>query len=183
MKISKTKLLVAGLLAGSLTFVGCKSDKSGETGGTDTTQGTGTGTDTGTGTGTGATGTDTGTGTGTGTGTDPGTGGAGMDPSQTKQTDDNMRMPEEDPLRTPEQDPLGTPENEGIREAEPGVHDDTMDPGTGGAGGAGMGDDTMDAPLNEGGNINDDFQVPDSPSHTLPEGQMTDDSQIPEGTR
>jgi hypothetical protein len=154
MKISKTKMLVAGLLAGSLTFMGCKSDTSAER--TDDTTQTGTGTDTGTGT-TGE--------QGTGTTTPPDTGGSG-----TKQTDDNLRMPEEDPLRTPE--------SESIRdaEAEPGVHDDgTLDPGPGVGGSGvdtGLDNDVPDDDLNEGGNISDDFRMPDSPADDLPESPM-----------
>lgn len=168
MKLSKGKMLVAGLLVGSLTFVGCKSDSAAERAGdtTDTT-GTTTGTETGT---TGEQGTDTGTG--------PGTGGSG-----TKQSDDNLRMPNEDPLRTPE--------SESVRDAEtePGVHDDsTLEPGEG-VGGSGVdpgGVDTgvIDDELNEGGNISDDFRMPDSPSDPVtPEDRMLeDDFDVPEDT-
>jgi hypothetical protein len=80
----------------------------------------------------------------------------------------------------PEEDPLRTPENESIRDAEsePGVHDD---PGTGGSG---FGNDALeptDDNLNEGGNVDDMFRVPDSPADTTPE--ILDDSQIPESAR
>jgi hypothetical protein len=165
MKISKTKFLVAGLLAGTLTFVGCKSDTSADRG-TEPTEGTSTGT-----------GTDTGT-EGTGTSTDPGTGGSG--PSKTKQSDDNLRMPEEDPLRTPE--------DESVRDAEqePGVHDDaTLDPGVGGSGtgGSGVEDVTEEDDLNEGGNPHEDFRIPDSPTDVVPDEGMNDDLDLPEGAR
>ncbi|WP_224249280.1 hypothetical protein [Hyalangium gracile] len=183
MKIMNRKFLVAGLIAGALTFVGCKSNSGAETGTgtTDTTTGTGTGTDT-TGTGTG-TGTDTsGSGTGTGTTTDPGTGGSGSDISTTKQSDDNLRMPEDDPMRTRE--------SESIRdsEAEPGVHDDTTLPPESGTGGAGFGDDAidnnpMDDDLNPGGNV-DDLRTPESPSdYVSPDGLTDDTSDLPEGAR
>ncbi|MBN1205265.1 MAG: hypothetical protein JXB05_10105 [Myxococcaceae bacterium] len=154
MKISKTQFLVAGLLAGTLTFVGCKSDKSGETPpGTDATQDTGT-----------PTGEQPTEGTSTppeGTGTEPGTGGSG---SETKPSDDNLRMPEEDPMRTRDE------ESAREAESEPGVHD----PATGGTGGSGFPeDDTMDeGDLNEGGNADEDFRVPDSPADTIPEEQL-----------
>ena len=168
MKISKTKLLVAGLLAGSLTFMGCKSNDSAER--TD-------GTTEGTGTGMGTEGTE---GTGTGTGTDPGTGGSGTD---TKQSDDNIRMPYEDPLRTPE--------SESVRDAESetGVHHDTdLDPGAGVGGSgeeSGMESDIIDVGPNEGGNINDDFRSPDMPADPVtPEDRMlNDDLDVPEGSR
>jgi hypothetical protein len=110
--MTKTKLLLAGVLAGAVAFgTACKTDK-----GT-TNTGTGTGTDT----------------TMMG-GDDAGTGGAGMDNMDTRE-----RM-----------DPL--PE-EGTREMEPGVHDDTLDdPGTGGAG---MDTEPMDPePLNPGAPTN-----------------------------
>jgi hypothetical protein len=173
MKISKTKFLVAGLLAGTLTFVGCKSNQSTErteetTDTTQTTPGTGT--------------TDQGTTTpateGSTTGTNPGTGGGG---NQTKPSDDNLRMPYEDPLRTPE--------DEGVRESESetGVHDDstgTHGPGTGGAGSdTGI---TEEPSLNEGGNaVDDNRRIPDSPAdEATPEDQMLeDDTNLPEGTR
>ncbi|HEX8704425.1 MAG TPA: hypothetical protein VF815_36675 [Myxococcaceae bacterium] len=172
MKISKTKLLVAGLLAGSLTFMGCKSNDAAER--TDgTTEGTSTGAGTGTDTGTGTTGEQ-----GTGTGTNPGTGGSG-----TKQSDDNMRMPYEDPLRTPE--------DESIRDAEsePGVHEGTdLDPGAGVGGSGvdtGMESDIINADPNEGGNIDDDFRSPDMPADPVtPEDRMMDDDlSVPEGSR
>jgi hypothetical protein len=164
MKIMNRKFLAAGLLAGTLTFVGCKSDTSAErTGDTPQTPPAGT--------------TDQGTTPppteGTGTQPNPGTGGSG-DVSKTKQSDDNLRMPEEDPLRTPE--------NESIRDAESederGVHDDNA-----GTGGSGFGNEADDDVLNEGGNVDDTTRIPDSPADTTPENNMMNESQIPEGTR
>jgi hypothetical protein len=166
MKIMNRKFLAAGLLAGALTFVGCKSDTSAErTGDTPQTPPAGT--------------TDQGTTTppteGTDTQTNPGTGGSG-DVSKTKQSDDNLRMPKEDPLRTPE--------NESIRDAEDerGVHDNNA--GTGGSGfGNEVSDDVNDDVLNEGGNVDDTTRIPDSSADTMPEDNMTNASPIPEGTR
>jgi hypothetical protein len=165
MKIMNRKFLAAGLLAGALTFVGCKSTTSAEQTGTNTqTPAEGT--------------TDQGTTTeGTGTQTNPGTGGSG-DVSKTKQSDDNLRMPNEDPLRTPE--------NESIRDAESederGVHDNNA--GTGGSGfGNDVTNDVNDDALNEGGNVDDTTRIPDSPADTTPDDGMTNDSQLPEGTR
>ncbi|HYI00145.1 hypothetical protein [Hyalangium sp.] len=166
------KFLAAGLLAGALTFIGCKSDSSAErTEGTpDTTQTTPS-------TGTPGEGSTT-EGTSTGTETPPpGTGGSGeSDISKTKQSDDNLRMPEEDPLRTPENESIRDAE----KESEPGVHDE---PGTGGAG---FGNDALEPTednLNEGGNVDDMFRVPDSPADTTPEDGLTEDTQLPEGAR
>jgi len=164
------KFLAAGLLAGALTFVGCKSTTSAEQGGTPT--GTGT---TGTGTDTGTTGTGTGT-EGTGTGTNPGTGGAGStdDISRTKQSDDNLRMPEEDPLRTPESESIRGAESE----SEPGIHDNP------GIGGSGFGDDTAtDETLNPGGNVDDTLRTPGSPADIVPDEGLNGDNDLPEGVR
>ncbi|SEN33879.1 hypothetical protein SAMN05444354_13835 [Stigmatella aurantiaca] len=145
MKNLKTKALVAGLLAGTLTFVGCKSNSSMDRPESTTTPATDTmstppATDS-----TGTTGT---------TATPPGTGGSG---SETRPSDDNLRMPEEDPLRTPQ--------NESIRdsEMEPGIHHDAdtdMGPGTGGSG---M-DNSMinDDSLNEAGDAPEGVRLPDS---------------------
>ncbi len=134
-KLSKTKLLMAGLLTGALAFgTACKSDSGAERGGT-TTDPAGTTT---------GTGTDTGTGTGTDTGTTPppGTGGAGS-------SYDEMRGPHDHPAS----------------ETEPGAHeggvtDDNM--GVGGAGdesgvdrGLGTGGAGMDDTGNEGGLTDD----------------------------
>jgi hypothetical protein len=113
--MTKTKLLLAGVLAGAVAFgTACKTDKGTTNTGTDTTM----------------------------MGTDAGTGGAGMDDMDTRE-----RM-----------DPL--PE-EGTREMEPGVHDDTLnDPGTGGAGmdtepmDPSMDRETSDEPLNPGAPAN-----------------------------
>lgn len=156
------KFLAAGLLASALTFVGCKSDSSAERTGEPTTAP--------------ATGTDTGTeGTGTSTTPPPGTGGSG-DISKTKQSDDNLRMPEEDPLRTPE--------SESIRDAEsePGVHDNrNVDPGIGGSG---FPDDSaIDEPLNPGGNVDETLRTPGSPADIVPENNLNNDSTLPENTR
>lgn len=159
MKNLNRKFLAAGLLASALAFVGCKSDKAAER--TDTTE-----------QGTTTEGTTT-----EGTQTDPGTGGAGtQDINKTRQTDDNLRMPEEDPMRTRE--------SESIRESEqePGVHDE--DPGTGGAGfGTEATEEPLDEPLfeplNEGGNVDDYTRVPDSPADTVPE-EGARDEQLPE---
>lgn len=164
MKIMNRKFLAAGLLAGALTFVGCKSDSSAERTG-DPSQAPPAGT------------TDQGTTTppaeGTGTQTAPGTGGSG-DVSKTKQSDDNLRMPEEDPLRTPE--------NESIRDAESederGVHDNNE-----GTGGSGFGNEINDDVLNEGGNVDDTTRIPDSPTDAPPEDNVSNESQLPEGTR
>ena len=175
------KFLAAGLLAGTLTFVGCKSNTSAEQGGTTTgdTGATGTGTDTGTGTGSG-TGTGTGTGTNPGTGgsgdIDPGTGGSGADDiGQTKSTDDNLRMPNEDPLRTPQNESIRDAESE----SEPGIHDEP------GIGGSGFGDDdaTTDETLNPGGNVDDTLRTPGSPADIVPEDHMSGDSELPEDMR
>jgi len=167
MKITM-KFLAAGLLAGALTFVGCKSDTSAARP-DDTTQTTPA-------PGTEGTGTE-GTGTGTeGTTPPPGTGGSG-DVSKTKQSDDNLRMPEEDPLRTPE--------NESIRDAEsePDVHDNSaVDPGTGGSG-FDDDNDAIDESLNPGGNVDDTRRIPGSPADTVPEDNMSSGSEIPEGAR
>jgi hypothetical protein len=155
MKNMTRKFLAAGLLATALTFVGCKSNTSAEQGGTTTDQGTTTPAE--------------GTGTGTDTG---GTGGAGTDDiSTTKQSDDNLRHPENDWLRTPEQ--------EGIRESESederGAHDNNA-----GTGGSGFGTEATEEPLNEGGNIGGDTRIPDSPADTLPEDV---DNSMNEGER
>lgn len=167
------KFLAAGLLASALTFVGCKSNSSADR--TDTTTAPATGTDTGTGTSTGT----EGTGTSTGTNANPGTGGSGdsSDISKTKQSDDNLRMPEEDPLRTPE--------NESIRDAEsePGVHDNSAaDPGIGGSG-FDTGDSSTDETLNPGGNVDDTLRTPSSPSDINPDSDINSDSTLPESTR
>jgi hypothetical protein len=159
MKIMNRKFLAAGLLAGALTFVGCKSDSSAERT-DDTSQMPPADAE------------------GTGTQTNPGTGGSG-DVSKTKQSDDNLRMPREDPLRTPE--------NESIRDAESederGVHDNNA--GTGGSGFSNdVNKDVNDDILNEGGNVDGATRIPDSPSDTTPDGNpMMDETQIPEGTR
>lgn len=164
------KYLAAGLLASALTFVGCKSDSSAERTDTPMAPATGTGTNTGTGTGT-STGTE-GTGTSTGTNANPGTGGSGdtSDISKTKQSDDNLRMPEEDPLRTPQQ--------ESIRdaEAEPGVHDNSaVEPGTGGSG-FDTGDSAVDETLNPGGNVDNTLRTPSSPADIVPDDNLNNDS-------
>ncbi|HLL03067.1 MAG TPA: hypothetical protein VK539_20975 [Myxococcaceae bacterium] len=175
MKISKTKLLVAGLLAGSLTFMGCKSNDSAQRT-DDAATGTGTTTE-GTGTGTGT------QGTGTGTGTDPGTGGSGP----TKQSDDNIRHPYDDHLRTPEDDTVRGTESDAASESEPGVHGDTtLDPNSG-MGGSGTDTDMgiIDEDPNVGGNSADGFGAPDSPmDEPTPEDRMLDnDLDVPEGSR
>lgn len=194
MKITNRKFLVAGLLAGALTFVGCKSDKSAEKGGMTEPAQTPPPTDT-TGTGTG-TGTDT-----SGTGTNPGTGGAGTsgttkaphesycppqsgtggsgdtggEISKTKQSDDNLRMPEDDPLRTKDPDTV----RQG--ESEQGVHEgDILEPKSG-TGGSGFTNDAADDNLNEGGNV-DQRRIPESPADGTPHG-VTEGNQIPEGSR
>ena len=178
MKIMNRKFLVAGLLAGALTFVGCKSDSSAEKGSTEPAQ-----------TMPPATGTDT-----SGTSETPGTGGSGKekldctiqqgtggsgsggDISKTKQSDDNLRMPEDDPLRTRDPDTV----RQG--ESEEGVHEgDILNPEPG-TGGAGFETEPVPDSLNEGGNI-DERRVPESPADVVPEGVMDDSSQIPEGTR
>jgi len=156
MKIMSRKFLAAGLLAGALTFVGCKSDKSAETPSDTTDQGT----------------TPPPT-EGTGTQTDPGTGGSG-DISKTKQSDDNLRMPEEDPLRTPEPESIRDAESEDER----GVHDDNA-----GTGGSGFGNEATDDSLNQGGNVDDTTRIPDSPADTTPDDNMSNESQFPEGVR
>jgi hypothetical protein len=169
MKIMNRKFLAAGLLAGALTFVGCKSDKSAERTG-DTTQTPPADT------------TDQGTTTppaeGTGTQTNSGTGGSG-DISKTKQSDDNLRMPREDPLRTPESESIRGAESEDER----GVHDDK--PGTGGSGFTNdVDNDVKDDDLNEGGSVDDTTRIPDSPAGTSPDNNpMMNETQIPEGTR
>lgn len=168
MKIMNRKFLTVGLLAGALTFVGCKSDKSAERT-DDTTQTPPAGT------------TDQGTTTppaeGTGTQTDPGTGGSG-DVSKTKQSDDNLRMPEEDPLRTPEDESIQDAESEDER----GVHDNNA--GTGGSGFSNdANNDVNDDALNEGGNVDDTTRIPDSPADTTPDDNLSNESQIPEGVR
>jgi hypothetical protein len=184
MKIMNKKFLVAGLLAGALTFVGCKSDSSAEKGTTEPAQ-----------TPPPATGTDTGTGTDTsGTSATPGTGGAGQekldctiqqgtggaggagDISKTKQSDDNLRMPEDDPLRTKDPDTV----RQG--ESEEGVHEGDIISPEPGTGGSGFETEPVPDNLNEGGNI-DERRIPDSPADVVPEGVMDDSSQIPEGTR
>jgi hypothetical protein len=196
MKITNRKFLVAGLLASALTFVGCKSDSSAERSGT--TEPTQTPPATGTGTDTTGTGTDT-----TGTGTTPGgTGGAGMtkppsekldctvvppsgtggagssggDISKTKQSDDNLRMPEDDPLRTKDPDTV----RQG--ETEQGVHEGDIISPEPGTGGSGFENDAVDDNLNEGGNV-DELRTPSSPEDVVPDGVTDDSSQIPEGTR
>jgi len=116
--MTKTKLLLAGVLAGAVAFgTACKTDRA-------------------------TTNTDT-------MGTDSGTGGAGMDNTM----DDMDTRDRVDPL----------PE-EGTREMEPGVHDDTLnDPGTGGAGmdtepmdpkASDLDRETSDEPLNPGAPTN-----------------------------
>jgi hypothetical protein len=163
MKLFRTKLLVAGLLAGSLAFVGCKSNDSTERP-DDTTEGTGTGT------------------TGEqGTGTEPGTGGSG---TKTKQSDDNLRMPYEDPLRTPEEESIQDAESE----AEPGVHrDPNLDPGAGVGGSGldtGMDSDVIDNEPNVGGNINDGLRAPNMPADVVtPDDPMLNDDEVPEDLR
>jgi hypothetical protein len=161
------KFLAAGLLAGALTFVGCKSDSSAERP-ADTTQTTPATGEQGTGTGT------EGTGTSTGTSENPGTGGSG-DISKTKQSDDNLRMPREDPLRTPEQESIRDAESE----SEPDVHDNP------GIGGSGFPDDdsAVDETLNPGGNIDDTLRTPGSPADIVPDDSLSNDSLIPEGER
>jgi hypothetical protein len=162
------KFLAAGLLASALTFVGCKSNSAAEKTDTTTAPATGTGTDTGTGTGTGT--------EGTGTTTNPGTGGSG-DISKTKQSDDNLRMPEEDPLRTPQ------PESIRDAESEPGVHDNSaVDPGTGGSG-FGTDDSATDETLNPGGNVDDRLRTPSSPADIVPDDSTSSDSTLPESGR
>jgi hypothetical protein len=170
MKITNRKFLVAGLLAGALTFVGCKSDKSAErppdTTETPPTTGTGTGTDTGTGTGTGT------------TGTNPGTGGSG-DISTTKQSDDNLRMPEDDPYRLKDGD-----KNIRDSESEQGVHKGTPGTPESGTGGSGFNRDASDDNLNEGGNVDDSLRIPENPSdRTTPDGVTNDSGQLPEDAR
>jgi hypothetical protein len=119
--MTKTKLLLAGLVAGAVAFgTGCKTDKG--------PANTNTGTDT------------------TTMSTDAGTGGAGVD------TMDRGRE---------EMDPLP---QEGTREMEPGVHDDTLtEPGTGGTGlepepmdrtNDTLGGETSDEPLSPGAPAN-----------------------------
>lgn len=168
MKTTYRKFLVAGLLAGALTFVGCKSDKSAErTGETPDTMQTTPPPPPAT--------TDQHAPPPAGTETNPGTGGSGGI-SKTKQSDDNLRMPEEDPLRTKEQ--------ESIRdsEAEPGVHrKDTDGPGTGGSG---LGNDATPDDLNEGGNVDDTHRGLGQPRDTAtPDEPLNEDSQIPPGAR
>jgi hypothetical protein len=145
MKNLKTKALVAGLLAGTLTFVGCKSDNSAARPESTTTPASDSMSTPPPADNMGNTGT---------TATPPGTGGSG---TETRPSDDNLRMPEEDPLRTPQ--------NESIRdsEMEPGIHHDTdkdMGPGTGGSG---M-DNSMinDDKLNEAGDAPEGVRLPDS---------------------
>jgi hypothetical protein len=161
MKNMTRKFLAAGLIASALTFVGCKSDTSGERE-DDTTQGTTT--------------TPTeGTSTDTGTQTPPGTGGSGTENiSKTKQSDDNLRMPYEDPLRTPEPESIRDAE----REDERGVHDE--DPGTGGSG---FESEPTDEPLDQGGNVDGINRDSDNPSDVPSEDDMMEESQIPEGAR
>ena len=131
--MTKTKLLLAGVLAGAVAFgTACKTDKG--------TTNTGTGTTT--------------------MGTDAGTGGAGMDNTM----DDMDTRDRMDPL----------PE-EGTREMEPGVHDDTLnDPGTGGAG---MGTEPMDPnPSNMDRETSDEPLNPGAPANTpKDDGMMRDD--------
>jgi hypothetical protein len=156
MKIPKTKFLVAGLLAGTLTFVGCKSDTSAER----TAEPTDTTTED--------------------TEAAPGTGGSG--PSKTKTSDFNIRMPYEDPLRLSEEERS----REAEAEAEPGVHEDaTRDPGVGGSGvgGSSVEDVTEEDDLNEGGNIIDHRRIPDSPADVVPDEGMTNETDLPEGAR
>lgn len=171
MKISKSKLLVAGLLAGSLTFMGCKSDDSAQrTDEPTTTEGTGTGTPEGTGT--------------EGTGTPPGTGGSGP----TKQSDDNLRHPYDDHLRTPEDDTVRGTESDATSESEPGVHKDTTLEPESGMGGSGVGDEDtgiIEDDLTEGGNLGGDFGAPDSPMDEPPtrDPMLDNDLDVPEGSR
>lgn len=137
--MTKTKLLVAGLLAGAVALgTGCKTDK-------------GT--------------TNTGTDNSATMAPDAGTGGAGVDPM------DRSRE---------EVEPLP---QEGTREMEPDVHDDTpAEPGTGGTGlepepldpADGLGGETSDEPLNPGAPANQ--PVPD-------EGMMNDDERTTEPQR
>jgi hypothetical protein len=123
--MTKTKLLLAGVLAGAVAFgTACKTDK-------------------------GTTNSGTGTGTTMMGGDDAGTGGAGMDNTM----DDMDTRDRMDPL----------PE-EGTREMEPGVHDDTLnEPGTGGAG---MDTEPMDP------NPSDMGREPSTPQD---DGMMRDD--------
>jgi hypothetical protein len=147
MKLFRTKLLVAGLLAGSLAFVGCKSNDSTERP-DDTTEGTG------------------------GSGT------------QTKPSDDNLRMPYEDPLRTPEEESIQDAESE----AEPGVHrDPNLDPGEG-VGGSGLDNgldsDVIDDEPNVGGNIHDGLRAPNMPADVVtPDDPLLNDDEVPEDLR
>ncbi len=166
MKITNQKFLVAGLLAGALTFVGCKSEKSAERT-PDTTQ----------------TAPPTGTGT-TGTCTNAGTGGSGgsSNISTTKQSDDNLRMPEDDPLRLKDGD-------KSIRDAESeqGVHENTpakpkLNPNNCGTGGSGSSSGETDDNLNDGGNVPTRLRIPDSPmERATPDGVTNDNTQAPEG--
>lgn len=169
MKISNRKFLVAGLLAGALTFVGCKSEKSAERtpDTTETMPATGTGTDN----------------TGTSTGTNPGTGGSGntnSNISTTKQSDDNLRMPEDDPLRIKNGD-----KNIRDGESEQGVHENSaahpnLDPNSG-TGGSGLDRDAIDDNLNDGGNVDDSVRIPDSPmDRTTPDGVTNDSTHAPD---
>lgn len=171
MKISNQKFLVVGLLAGALTFVGCKSEKSAERT-PDTTETTP------------ATGTNTGTGTDTtNPSTNPGTGGSGDSGgtiSTTKQSDDNLRMPEDDPLRLKHGD-------KSVRdgESEQGVHENTPPPSklqpNSGTGGSGFDRDANDDNLNDGGNVDDKLRIPESPSdRTTPDGVSNDNSPVPD---
>ena len=163
MKISNRKFLVAGLLAGALTFVGCKSDKSAERS-PDATQ-TMPPADN----------------TTAPPATNPGTGGSGdytgeSNISTTKQSDDNLRMPEDDPLRLKDGD-------KSIRdsESEQGVHKNSaahpkLDPNSG-TGGAGFNGDATDDNLNDGGNVDDSVRIPDSPmDRSTPDGVRDSDS-------
>ncbi|ADO75750.1 hypothetical protein [Stigmatella aurantiaca] len=163
MKNLKTKALVAGLLAGTLTFVGCKSDSTMDRPDSTTPPATDTTTP-------------STEGTSTGTTTTPGTGGSG---TETRPSDDNLRMPEEDPLRTPE--------NESIRdsEAEPGIHHNgDLGPGTGGSG---LDNSTTDGDgLNEGGNIDNNNRLPESstdPALSPNDPSVQGDLDVPEGAR
>ncbi len=112
---------------------------------------------------------------------DEGTGGAG---TQTKQSDDNLRMPYEDPFRTPEEESIREAADEFPPEKQDEV-DETPEPGTGGAGFDNSLIEDEPEELNEGGNINDDYRFPDSPADELPPDTsvMDEELDIPEGTR
>jgi hypothetical protein len=173
MKTMTRKFLVAGLIAGALTFVGCKSDSSAERtpppAGTmqtppppDTTPGPGTQSRP----------------PPAGTETNPGTGGSGTI-STTKQSDDNLRMPEDDPLRLKTGD-----KNVRDAESEQGVHENSAVSPEPGTGGSGFNRDAIDNSLNEGGNVDDTVKDPQAPlDRQVPYNPLRPDSQIPEGSR